>query len=116
MLSQLATRPATYPMGLGDSREVSSVSPVPRTESLVTAQTRGPQNTRLTLEDFRAKLGGVPAKVDVRALREDEWVGLIERVATWRKPTAAEASQFRKAHGQGAAPYPCPSHMLRLRW
>jgi hypothetical protein len=53
--------------------------------SLMTAQAWGPQKTELTLDDFRAKAGGVATKVDVRALRKDKWVGFIERVTTWRR-------------------------------
>lgn len=106
MLHPLATRCAAYPTGPGDSSEVFSVSPVPRTESLVTAQAQGPQKTGLTSEDFRAKLRGVPAKVDVRALREDERISLVEGVATWRKPTVAGASQLHTVRVQGPTPAP----------
>lgn len=108
MLSQLPTGP-------GDSREVSSVSPVPRIRSLVTPQARGPQKVGLTSEDFRAKLRGVPAEVDVRALQEDEWVGLVEGVASWRKPTAAGASQLYTVPSQGSW-VAAPSYSLGLCW
>ena len=51
----------------------------------MTAQAWGPQKTKLTLDDFGAKVGSVATKVDVRALRKDKWVGFIERVTTWRR-------------------------------
>lgn len=72
----------------------------------MTPQAQGPQKTGLTSEDFRAKLGGVPAKVDMRALQEDERVSLVEGVATWRKPTVAGASQLRTVRVRGPTPAP----------
>lgn len=91
------------------------MSPVPRIRSLVTPQARGPQKVGLTSEDFRAKLRGVPAEVDVRALQEDEWVGLVEGVASWRKPTAAGASQLYTVPSQGSW-VAAPSYSLGLCW
>ena len=64
----------------------------------MTAQAWGPQKTELTLDDFRAKAGGVATKVDVRALRKDTWVGFIDRVTTWRRTKNSREWDFSASH------------------
>lgn len=66
--------------GLDTPTQAFSVSHLAPAESmsLMTAQAWGPQKTKLTLDDFGAKAGGIATKVDVRALRKDKWVIFIE--------------------------------------